>query len=149
MLREVEAAAQHAIFASNTSTIPIRDIAAASAHPERVLGMHFFSPVHKMPLLEVIVTPDTSAETTATVVAYGRTLGKTVIVVRDGPGFYVNRILAPYLNTAYANFTGTSQATPFVTAVVRRLSGVRPRPSSSHCMRNARPDSVNSKLMRM
>jgi 3-hydroxyacyl-CoA dehydrogenase/enoyl-CoA hydratase/3-hydroxybutyryl-CoA epimerase len=98
VLREVEAAAPHAIFASNTSTIPIRDIAAGAAHPERVVGMHFFSPVHKMPLLEVIVTPATSAETTATVAAFGRMLGKTVIVVQDGAGFYVNRILAPYLN---------------------------------------------------
>ena len=70
----------------------------AAAHPDRVVGMHFFSPVHKMPLLEVIVTAETSAQTTATVVAYGRQIGKTVIVVRDGPGFYVNRILAPYIN---------------------------------------------------
>ena len=100
VLREVEAAAPHAIFASNTSTIPIREIAAASQDPGRVIGMHFFSPVHKMPLLEVIVTPETSAETTATAVAYGKQLGKTVIVVRDGAGFYVNRILAPYLNEA-------------------------------------------------
>lgn len=98
VLREVETAAPQAIFASNTSTIPIRDIASAAAHPERVVGMHFFSPVHKMPLLEVIVTPQTSPETTATVVSFGRTLGKTVIVVQDGAGFYVNRILAPYLN---------------------------------------------------
>ena len=98
VLREVEAVAPTAIFASNTSTIPIREIARASVRPERVVGMHFFSPVHKMPLLEVIVTPETSADTTATVVAYGRSLGKTVIVVQDGPGFYVNRILAPYIN---------------------------------------------------
>ncbi len=98
VLREVQAVAPRAIFASNTSTIPIREIAAAAAHADQVVGMHFFSPVHKMPLLEVIVTPETSAQTTATVVAYGRHIGKTVIVVRDGPGFYVNRILAPYLN---------------------------------------------------
>ncbi len=100
VLREVEAVAPNAIFASNTSTIPIREIASVSAHPDRVIGMHFFSPVHKMPLLEVIVTPETSANTTATAVQYGRQLGKTVIVVRDGPGFYVNRILGPYLNEA-------------------------------------------------
>ncbi len=98
VLREVQAVAPRAIFASNTSTIPIREIATAAVHPEQVVGMHFFSPVHKMPLLEVIVTPETSAQTTATVVAYGRQIGKTVIVVRDGPGFYVNRILAPYIN---------------------------------------------------
>ncbi len=100
VLREIEQVAPGAIFASNTSTIPIADIAKASAHPDRVVGMHFFSPVHKMPLLEVIVTPQTSAHTTATAVAYGKRLGKTVIVVSDGPGFYVNRILAPYINEA-------------------------------------------------
>lgn len=98
VLKEVEGVAPHAIFASNTSTIPIRDIASVALHPDRVIGMHFFSPVHKMPLLEVIVTAATSAETTVTTVEYGRKLGKTVIVVQDGPGFYVNRILAPYIN---------------------------------------------------
>jgi 3-hydroxyacyl-CoA dehydrogenase/enoyl-CoA hydratase/3-hydroxybutyryl-CoA epimerase len=100
VLREVEAVAPRAIFASNTSTIPIARIAEASAHRERVLGMHFFSPVHKMPLLEVIVTDETAPAATATAVAFGKRLGKTVIVVRDGPGFYVNRILTPYVNEA-------------------------------------------------
>ena len=57
--------------------------------------MHFFSPVHKMPLLEVITTAETYPQVTATVVAYGKKLGKTVIVVNDGPGFYANRILSP------------------------------------------------------
>ncbi len=89
-----------AIVASNTSTIPIARIAEATRHPERVLGMHFFSPVHKMPLLEVIVTPATLSEVTAAVVAFGKRLGKTVIIVRDSPGFYANRILAPYINEA-------------------------------------------------
>jgi 3-hydroxyacyl-CoA dehydrogenase / enoyl-CoA hydratase / 3-hydroxybutyryl-CoA epimerase len=89
-----------AIFATNTSTIPITKIASASKRPERVIGMHFFSPVHKMPLLEVIVTPTTSAETIVTVVEFGRRIGKTVIIVNDAPGFYVNRILAPYINEA-------------------------------------------------
>jgi 3-hydroxyacyl-CoA dehydrogenase/enoyl-CoA hydratase/3-hydroxybutyryl-CoA epimerase len=98
VLREVETVSPQAIFASNTSTIPIHDIASVAERPDKVLGMHFFSPVHKMPLLEIIVTPATSAETTVTAVEYGKKLGKTVIVVHDGPGFYVNRILAPYLN---------------------------------------------------
>lgn len=89
-----------AIFATNTSTIPIAKIAAGSKRPEQVIGMHFFSPVHKMPLLEVIVTPRTAPEVTATVVEYGRRIGKTVIIVNDAPGFYVNRILAPYVNEA-------------------------------------------------
>lgn len=89
-----------AIFATNTSTIPIAKIAAGSKRPEQVIGMHFFSPVHKMPLLEVIVTPRTAPEVTATVVEFGRRIGKTVIIVNDAPGFYVNRILAPYVNEA-------------------------------------------------
>jgi 3-hydroxyacyl-CoA dehydrogenase/enoyl-CoA hydratase/3-hydroxybutyryl-CoA epimerase len=89
-----------AIFASNTSTIPIAQVAEGAPRPERVIGMHFFSPVQKMPLLEVIVTPRTAPEVIATAVAFGRRLGKTVIVVNDAPGFYVNRILAPYINEA-------------------------------------------------
>jgi len=101
VLREAEAAINPtAIFASNTSTIPIALIAQASSRPERVLGMHFFSPVHKMPLLEVITAPTTHPQVTATAVAYGKKLGKTVIVVNDGPGFYANRILSPYINEA-------------------------------------------------
>jgi 3-hydroxyacyl-CoA dehydrogenase / enoyl-CoA hydratase / 3-hydroxybutyryl-CoA epimerase len=101
VVREIESvAADDVIVASNTSTIPIRRIAEASARRQRVIGMHFFSPVHRMPLLEVIVTPETLPEVTTTVVAFGKQLGKTVIVVNDGPGFYVNRILAPYINEA-------------------------------------------------
>ncbi|MFL5575961.1 MAG: fatty acid oxidation complex subunit alpha FadJ [Gemmatimonadaceae bacterium] len=101
VLREVEhVAPERVIFATNTSTIPVARIAQASARPDRVLGMHFFSPVHKMPLLEVITTERTSDDVTATAVAYGKKLGKTVIVVNDGPGFYANRILSPYVNEA-------------------------------------------------
>ena len=101
VMRETDAVTRaDAIFASNTSTIPIAHIAEASSRPNRVIGMHFFSPVQKMPLLEVIVTPETSREVTTTVVAYGKTLGKTVIVVNDAPGFFANRILAPYINEA-------------------------------------------------
>lgn len=100
MVRDVEKANPNAIFASNTSSIPIAKIADASAHPENVLGMHYFSPVHKMPLLEIIVTPKTSNEATATCVELGKKQGKTVIVVNDGPGFYTTRILAPLMNEA-------------------------------------------------
>ncbi|MEO7985739.1 MAG: fatty acid oxidation complex subunit alpha FadJ [Gemmatimonadales bacterium] len=101
ILAEVEAVARpDTIFASNTSTIPIGDIAEGARHPERVLGMHFFSPVEKMPLLEVIPTDQTGPEAIVTAVRFGRRMGKTVIVVADHPGFWVNRILSPYLNEA-------------------------------------------------
>ena len=101
VLAEVEAATgKDCVFASNTSSLPIGDIAKDSWRPSRVLGMHFFSPVQKMPLLEVIVTPQTDAWATATAVQFGRRMGKHVIVVRDGPGFYTSRALAPYMNEA-------------------------------------------------
>ena len=101
VLEEVEPALDStAIYASNTSTIPIASIAGAAKHPERVLGMHFFSPVHRMPLLEVIVTPETAPDATVSAVAYGKSLGKTVIVVNDGPGFYTTRTLSAYMNEA-------------------------------------------------
>ena len=101
VVREVEAVVRPTcIFASNTSTIPISRIAEASIRPETVIGMHFFSPVQRMPLLEVIVGERTAVETTVTAVAFGRRMGKTVIVVRDRPGFFVNRILSPYINEA-------------------------------------------------
>ncbi|CAN5419643.1 fatty acid oxidation complex subunit alpha FadJ [soil metagenome] len=101
VLREAEPLLRpDAIYASNTSTIPIASIAEAASHPNRVLGMHFFSPVHKMPLLEIIVTPATDDDATLTAVAYGKKLGKTVIVVNDSPGFYTTRTLSAYMNEA-------------------------------------------------
>ena len=104
VIRETEAAATSSgkglIFASNTSSIPITKLAEASRHPENVVGMHFFSPVAKMPLLEVIRHPGTSEETLATTVEVGRKMGKTVIVVGDGPGFFTSRVLGTMLNEA-------------------------------------------------
>ncbi len=101
VLREIESVVPpRAIVASNTSTIPISRIASASVRPERVLGMHFFSPVHKMPLLEIITHPGNDPQVVVSAVSYGRKLGKTVIVVRDGPGFFANRVLSPYVNAA-------------------------------------------------
>jgi 3-hydroxyacyl-CoA dehydrogenase/enoyl-CoA hydratase/3-hydroxybutyryl-CoA epimerase len=101
LLAEVEALdGEDRIFASNTSSIPIAEIAAGCRRPANVIGMHYFSPADRMPLLEIIVTGQTADDVTATCVAYGKRQGKTVIVVRDGAGFYTSRILAPYLNEA-------------------------------------------------
>ena len=101
MVRDVEAAGRDdVIFASNTSSLPITKIAAASKHPETVIGMHYFSPVHKMPLLEIIVTDKTADWVTATCVALGKKQGKHVIVVKDGVGFYTSRVLATMMNEA-------------------------------------------------
>jgi 3-hydroxyacyl-CoA dehydrogenase / enoyl-CoA hydratase / 3-hydroxybutyryl-CoA epimerase len=88
------------VIATNTSTIPIGRIGDLMRHPERFLGMHYFSPVDRMPLLEVIPGPVTAPTAIATAVRFGRQMGKTVIVVADSPGFWVNRILSPYLNEA-------------------------------------------------
>jgi 3-hydroxyacyl-CoA dehydrogenase/enoyl-CoA hydratase/3-hydroxybutyryl-CoA epimerase len=89
-----------AIFATNTSTIPITQIAAEAKHPENVVGMHFFNPVDKMPLVEVIRGEKSSDAAMVTVANFARKLGKTVVYCNDGPGFVVNRILGPYMNEA-------------------------------------------------
>ncbi|GGB47441.1 fatty acid oxidation complex subunit alpha [Shewanella inventionis] len=101
MVKDVEReCGENTIFASNTSSLPIGQIAAAASRPENVIGLHYFSPVEKMPLVEVIAHKTTSPETIATTVAFARKQGKTPIVVQDGAGFYVNRILALYMNEA-------------------------------------------------
>ncbi|MGL5360540.1 MAG: fatty acid oxidation complex subunit alpha FadB [Shewanella sp.] len=103
VLAEVEQyVSDDAIIASNTSTISINLLAKSMKKPERFCGMHFFNPVHKMPLVEVIRGEHSSEETIATVVAYASKMGKTPIVVNDCPGFFVNRVLFPY----FAGFNG-------------------------------------------
>jgi 3-hydroxyacyl-CoA dehydrogenase/enoyl-CoA hydratase/3-hydroxybutyryl-CoA epimerase len=101
VLREVEAAsANDVVLGSNTSTIPIATLAEAVERPENVIGLHFFSPVEKMPLLEIIITPRTDPVVAATSHRWAKRIGKTPVIVNDGPGFYVNRILGPYMNEA-------------------------------------------------
>lgn len=97
VLQEVESIiADDAILTSNTSTISIDLLATNLKRPELFCGMHFFNPVHKMPLVEVIRGSKTSDETVAATVAYASAMGKSAVVVEDCPGFYVNRVLFPY-----------------------------------------------------
>lgn len=101
VLREVEAeVGEDAILATNTSALSVTEMQHALARPEKFCGMHFFNPVHRMPLVEIVRGAATSDETVATVFALSKRLGKVPVVVNDGPGFLVNRLLAPYLNEA-------------------------------------------------
>jgi 3-hydroxyacyl-CoA dehydrogenase/enoyl-CoA hydratase/3-hydroxybutyryl-CoA epimerase len=90
-----------AVIATNTSALPISEIAREARSPERIVGMHFFSPVHKMPLIEVVRPAAADADAVATAVAAAIALGKTPIVVSDGPGFYTTRVLSTMIGEAF------------------------------------------------
>ncbi len=99
MIKDIEANCNDkVIFATNTSSLPLKDIAAAAKRPENVVAMHYFSPVEKMPLLEIVKHDSTADWVISSAVELGRAQGKKCIVVKDGAGFYVNRMLFPYAN---------------------------------------------------
>jgi len=91
-----------AVFGSNTSTLPISGLANASARPERFIGIHFFSPVERMPLVEIILGQETGDEALAAALDYVRFIGKTPIVVNDSRGFFTSRVFATYVNEGLA-----------------------------------------------
>ena len=93
-------APQHAIFASNTSSLPIRDMASATSRPDRFGGLHFFNPVPVMKLVEVVRSEKTSQQTFDELVAFGKAVGKHTVACKDTPGFVVNRLLVPYMMEA-------------------------------------------------
>lgn len=101
VLRECEERLpDHAVFATNTSSLSVAELASASSRPAQVVGLHFFNPVHRMPLVEVIRTERSSDGALATAFAFAGQMGKTPVLVADRPGFLVNRLLGPYLNEA-------------------------------------------------
>jgi 3-hydroxyacyl-CoA dehydrogenase/enoyl-CoA hydratase/3-hydroxybutyryl-CoA epimerase len=88
---------QDCILATNTSALPIHELANVVTNPGRIVGLHFFNPVHRMPLVEIVRAPTTSDQTLATVLSFVQGIGKIPVIVKDSPGFLVNRILVPYL----------------------------------------------------
>ena len=113
---------KHAVLATNTSSLPVAELAEASWHPKRVVGLHWFNPVAKMPLVEVVRGDDSSDPAVATAVSVALAAGKTPVVVRDAPGFVVNRVLFPYLSEAMRMLAdGIDPATVDATAVAWRM----------------------------
>jgi 3-hydroxyacyl-CoA dehydrogenase/enoyl-CoA hydratase/3-hydroxybutyryl-CoA epimerase len=94
------------IFATNTSALPISDLAAISSHPERVVGLHFFNPVHRMQLAEIIPARQTSPEVLQRALRFAQRIGKLPVIVQDVPGFVANRTITPYFNEAQRLFEG-------------------------------------------
>src|SRR5436309_925496 len=119
-----------AILASNTSSIPITSLAAATQRPDRVIGMHFFNPVPVLELVEVVRGRETSDQTAEAIIGLARELGKTPAVANDFPGFVSNRILMPYINEAvFALQDGVAEVEAIDT--IAKLGGARTRSSST------------------
>ncbi|MBY0526413.1 MAG: enoyl-CoA hydratase/isomerase family protein [Gemmataceae bacterium] len=109
-----------ALLATNTSSLLVENLHEGRAHPERVGGLHFFNPVHKMPLIEVVRAPATDDAAVATLARWAIDLGKMPVIVKDSPGFVVNRILMPYLNEAVL-VMGEGHSAPYVDRLMRKF----------------------------
>jgi 3-hydroxyacyl-CoA dehydrogenase/enoyl-CoA hydratase/3-hydroxybutyryl-CoA epimerase len=109
----------HTIMATNTSALPITELAEKTISPERVIGLHFFNPVSRMKLIEVVVAEETGEETRERALAFARQIGKLPVVVRDSPGFLVNRVLFPYLLDAAQLFENGVDAEKIDSALVK------------------------------
>jgi 3-hydroxyacyl-CoA dehydrogenase/enoyl-CoA hydratase/3-hydroxybutyryl-CoA epimerase len=121
VFREVEDRIRIAtLLVTNTSSLTVGQLQEGLKHPERVAGLHFFNPVHKMPLVEVVQTSATKPQTLATLRHWAGTLGKTPVLVKDSPGFLVNRILTPYLNEA-ATLVGEGMRIALIDEAMRRF----------------------------
>jgi 3-hydroxyacyl-CoA dehydrogenase / enoyl-CoA hydratase / 3-hydroxybutyryl-CoA epimerase len=107
------------IVATNTSALPIDELAACTISPDRVIGLHFFNPVSRMKLVEVVIGPETSAETKERALGFVRQIGKLPVVVRDSPGFLVNRVLFPYLLGAAELFEAGAEAEKIDSALTK------------------------------
>src|SRR5712675_2762023 len=111
IFRDIAEKAPHAaMLATNTSALPISDLAAETKTPERVIGMHFFNPVSRMKLVEVVIGTETSDATIARALGFVRQIAKLPVIVRDSPGFLVNRVLFPYLLEAAELFENGVEA---------------------------------------
>src|SRR6185437_9910022 len=111
VFRKLEAAAgDETILATNTSALSVSELAASAAHPERIVGIHFFNPVHRMQLVEVVRAPATNPATVQRAIQFVQQIGKLPLLVNDSPGFLVNRILVPYLIEAGLLFEAGASA---------------------------------------
>ena len=110
-----ELAADDTLLATNTSALPVSEIAAVTRHPERVVGLHFFNPVHRMQLVEVVAARQTAPEVLQRALQFAQQIGKLPVVVKDSPGFLVNRILMPYLIEAGNLFEAGARHRPIST----------------------------------
>jgi 3-hydroxybutyryl-CoA dehydrogenase len=113
----------HTILATNTSSLPVKEIAEATKRPDKVLGLHFFNPVPVLKLMEIIRTAATSEATLEAGKEFGKSLGKTVVIVQDSPGFIVNRLMTPQILNAIRMFeSGTATKEDIDTAMTLGLN---------------------------